>query len=305
MCKENADFFFCVEQILAPFLSLLLFSSIFSTIARSNNHMRKDSKRDISQLLSEWPFQAGTINARIISGADGLPHVQVRLDLGILQMHADGRPDGLRPQGAPSWLEWHEHKIEQSEFEEAAEKSGEPVREQRKSDVQLSPEECRMLRDEAAQYYQRYVACLALEDFDRVVRDTTRNLRVLNLCAKYAQQESDKAVLEQFRAYITMIRARALASQMIKDNELKAAVLILDDAIEAIRKMGGDASRAEIDASNEVQMLQNMRDALVPRLPVSLKAELKARLQRALETENYELAAILRDELKQLPEERG
>jgi hypothetical protein len=128
---------------------------------------------------------------------------------------------------------------------------------------------------------------------------------VLNLCAKYAQQESDKAVLEQFRAYITMIRARALASQMIKDNELKAAVLILDDAIEAIRKMGGDASRAEIDASNEVQMLQNMRDALVPRLPVSLKAELKARLQRALETENYELAAILRDELKQLPEERG
>lgn len=267
--------------------------------------MRKDSKRDISQLLTDWPFQTGTINARFIMGVDDQPRVQVRLDLGILQMHADGRPDGTRPQGFPSWLEFHEHRIEQAEFEEAAEKSSEAVREQRKIDPQLSPEDCRVLRDEAAQFYQRYVACLALEDFDRVVRDTTRNLRVLNLCAKHAQQENDKAVLEQFRAYIMMIRARAIASQMIKGNELKAAVLVLDDALESIKKNTGDASRGDADASNEVQMLQNMRDALVPRLPVSLRAELKARLQRALETENYELAAILRDELKQLPDERG
>jgi hypothetical protein len=271
--------------------------------------MAQDSSKDISDLLSDWPFEPGTINARIIVGDDGSPRVQVRLDLGILQMHADGRPDGTRPQGFASWLEYHEHRIEGMAEEDEGEKAGEavrePSREGAKGDVQLSPEECRVLRDEAAQFYQRYVACLALEDFDRVVRDTTRNLRVLGLCAKHASQEADRVVLEQFRAYITMIRARALASQMIQDNELKAAVLVLDDALETIRKNAGDAPRSEIDASNEVQILQNMRDALVPRLPVSLKAELKARLQRALETENYELAAILRDELKQLPEERG
>jgi protein-arginine kinase activator protein McsA len=39
---------------------------------------------------------------------------------------------------------------------------------------------------------------------------------------------------------------------------------------------------------------------LEAKLPISQKAELKQRLQRAIETENYELAAILRDELKQL-----
>jgi hypothetical protein len=267
--------------------------------------MAKNSSKDISQLLHEWPFEPGMIHARLIVGDDGTHLVQVRLDLGILQMHADGRPDGTRPMGFASWLEFHEHRMEQPGEEEEAEKAGEAVREPGKSEVQLSPEECRMLRDEAAQFYQRYVACLAMEDFDRVVRDTTRNLRVLSLCAKHAVQESDRMVLEQFRAYITMIRARALASKMIADNELKAAVLILDDALEAIRKNAGDTPRSEVDASNEVQILQNMRDALVPRLPVSLKAELKARLQRALEKENYELAAILRDELKQLPEERG
>jgi protein-arginine kinase activator protein McsA len=36
---------------------------------------------------------------------------------------------------------------------------------------------------------------------------------------------------------------------------------------------------------------------------MSQKAELRQRLQKALETENYELAAILRDELKNLKEE--
>ena len=45
-----------------------------------------------------------------------------------------------------------------------------------------------------------------------------------------------------------------------------------------------------------------MREALVPKLPVSQRAELRARLDEALMQENYELAAILRDELRMLPE---
>ncbi len=45
-----------------------------------------------------------------------------------------------------------------------------------------------------------------------------------------------------------------------------------------------------------------MRDALVPKLPVSQKSELHERLARALEQENYELAAILRDEIRLLKE---
>ncbi|MFN9976994.1 MAG: UvrB/UvrC motif-containing protein [Phycisphaerae bacterium] len=43
-----------------------------------------------------------------------------------------------------------------------------------------------------------------------------------------------------------------------------------------------------------------MRESLVPKLPVSQQSELRARLASAIESENYELAAILRDELKML-----
>ena len=47
-------------------------------------------------------------------------------------------------------------------------------------------------------------------------------------------------------------------------------------------------------------MLEGMRDVLQPQLPISLRHDLEQRLLGALASENYELAAILRDELRQL-----
>lgn len=261
-------------------------------------------KRDITNLLKEWPYEPGKVNARLVAGNDGLPRVQVRLDLGLLQMFADGRPDGERPFGYESLLEYFEDKLDLNQPKAEDEAAGAGPAESAPAPAEalsLSPEDCRGIREEAAQYYQRYVACLVLEDFDRVIRDTTRNLRALDLCAKHAQTEQDRAMLEQFRPYITMMRARALASQAIRDNELKAAVLALDEALDALRRYFADQGRPQMfEQSNEVTMLRGMREALVPKLPISQEAELRQRLHRALETENYELAAILRDELKQI-----
>ena len=60
--------------------------------------------RDLSAFLNAWPFVQGTISARRIKGRDGLPKVQLRVDLGVLQMEATGRPDGKQPLGHPTWL---------------------------------------------------------------------------------------------------------------------------------------------------------------------------------------------------------
>lgn len=249
----------------------------------------------------------------MITDNQGEQKVQVRVDLGILQMNADGRPDGEQPFSYPSLLEYFEDKADGVEdpreggprgtrsSSSSSKEAENPEPANAAEELQLSPEDCRSLREEAAQYYQRYVACLALEEFDRVVRDTTRNLRVLDLCAKYAVEDQDKQVLEQFRPYIIMVRARALASQAIKENELKAGVLALDEALEQIKKSYEHTGRSkQYEKSEEVRMLRSMREALMPKLPISQKEELKQRLQRALDTENYELAAILRDELKHL-----
>ena len=243
---------------------------------------------DISKILDQWPYEPGKINVRLIEGEDGEPRIQLRLDLGIMQMRTSGRPDGLRPEGYESLLEFQEARQD----EHAAEQGG-------PAGFVLDEEACRGLREEAVQYYHRYVCLMVLEDYDGVVRDTTRNLRVLDLCSKFAQTESDRNVLEQFRPYITMMRARALASQALKDNEPKAAIHAIDQGLEALRQYFVESDQADqFEESNEVQVLRSFRDQLTPKLPVSQGAELKERLQQAIAQENYELAAILRDELK-------
>lgn len=247
---------------------------------------------DLSRLLREWPFEPGKLNVRLVTGEDGESRIQVRLDLGILQMHTEGRPDGQKPFGFDSLLEYHEAR-----FDEAAATGGGPAQERAK----LSEEECEELRSEAVQFYHRYMALLVLEDYEGVIRDTTRNLRVLDLCAEHAEAESDREALEQFRPYITMMRAQAMARQALKDNEPKAALNAIDDALESLKQYFSEAGEPDLfEQSGEVQMLRGMREALVPKLPVSQKTELKARLSRAIEQENYELAAILRDELRML-----
>lgn len=250
--------------------------------------------KDLSRLLSDWPYEPGKLTVRLIDGDDGEPRIQVRLDLGVLQMFVDGRPDGTRPFGYPSLLEYFETKLDHAV---------EPTADESQPKFSLSEDDCEALRAEAVQYYHRYMALMVLEDFEAVVRDTTRNLRVLDLCAAHAETEADREALEQFRPYITMMRARALASQALKDSEPKAAILAIDEGLEALRKCFADAGEPDLfEQSGEVQMLRGMRDSLVPKLPVSQKTELKARLARAIEQENYELAAILRNELRLLNE---
>lgn len=255
--------------------------------------------RDISKILQEWPYEPGTLNVRLIDGADGEARIQIRLDLGVLQLHTIGRPDGLHPHGYQSVLEYLEARADGIEPDPATDEPTEPEQ------FSLSEDECRQLREEAAQYYHRYMALLALEDYQGVVRDTTRNLRVIDLCAKHAESDSDRHELEPYRAYILMICARARAGRSVKLNEPKAALLAIDEGIGALQKhFEADGHPEMFDESNEVQMLRGMREALVPRLPVSQKMELRQRMRAAVEQENYELAAILRDELRQLRDDR-
>ena len=67
---------------------------------------------DISHILSDWPFKPGEVTARRIVGADGQEKIQVRLDLGLLQMEASGRPDGQRPHGHESLLAYYEYLLQ-------------------------------------------------------------------------------------------------------------------------------------------------------------------------------------------------
>jgi UvrB/UvrC motif-containing protein len=262
-------------------------------------------ERDITKLLEEWPFTPGQISVRLIEGQDHEPRIQVRLDLGLLQMKVDGRPDGQRPHDCDSFLEYQENQLQQIAQSGSPETSiSAEIEEDEEADTQLrflDADDCRQLREEAQQYYHRYIALLVLEDFESVARDTSRNLRVLDFFRDHAIDEDDQLAMEGHRPYVMMMRARALASHAVKHEENKAAINAIDDGLESLRLYYKSTDQEDLfDEAGEVEMLREMRDGLIPKLPVSQKAELRQRLEAAIVSENFELAAILRDELRML-----
>jgi len=257
---------------------------------------------DLTNLLRDWPYEPGQLAVRVIEGDDGRSKIQIRLDLGLLQLEMEGRPDGLRPHGYESLLEYYEDRLDQEGSAEAeSDDDGEEQGGGEAVGLTLDENDCRALREEAVQYYHRYVALFVLDEYEGVLRDTSRNLRVLDLCAAHAQREEDRTVLEQFRPYILMMRARALAGLAMRDNETKAAIMALEDGVEQIRAYFESIGEPEaFETCNEVELLRGLKESLAPKLPVSQHSELRDRLRQAIEQENYELAAILRDELKMI-----
>src|SRR5439155_13153974 len=131
---------------------------------------------DLRRFLKDWPYDPDH-DARIIRGEDGREILQVRLPLGIEQYEMEGRPDGERPHGMETALEFFLQRLEQ------AKAAG------READFELKPKECGELFNEGTLYYFRYVRLFQLRDWARTVRDTTRNLRVFDFVRRYARRE--------------------------------------------------------------------------------------------------------------------
>jgi hypothetical protein len=164
------------------------------------------------------------------------------------------------------------------------------------ADAVIDPDLAARLRHEAVQVHQRYVAMLALERYEDVVRDTARNIRLFDLCRRHAADPADQTVLEQFRPQVVATRARAAALHALRSARVADARRLLDEAVEEIRRSIPEGTAEP----PECAMLEGMRDVLQPKLPVSQRHELERRIRSAIAAENYELAAILRDELRQL-----
>lgn len=52
---------------------------------------------DISPAMEGWEYRPDKVTARKIKGRNAKDKIQMRIELGLLQMEAEGRPDGKRP----------------------------------------------------------------------------------------------------------------------------------------------------------------------------------------------------------------
>lgn len=245
-------------------------------------------ENDLRTIIDGWQYEPGKISVRKIVGSDGHEKIQTRVDMGILQFEPDGRPDGVRPYGRRSLLEYFEWRRD-----EHVKRHGDD------DGFTISAEACRELRHEAHQYYQRYLSYFVLEEFDAVTRDAEHNLRTIDLCGAYAEDEYDQEALEPQRAYVVMMHARARTYNALADSRYRDALEALAEGIAELEQIGALPENEYLsepdDSRTEIQVLHTLRDEVYQKMPANSSLRLQRELDRAIEREQYERAARLRD----------
>jgi hypothetical protein len=244
---------------------------------------------DLDPLLHKWPYEPGTIQVRTVQGIDGKTKLQLRLDLGILQMESDGRPDGQTPFGCESLLEHYEKLA--ARFE----------RENRGPSFKLNSDDCLKLQQEGIQYYHRYLAFFQLQNFNAVIRDTQRNLKLFDFVARYAEKSELANMFQHFRPYVLMMLTRARGMMALHDNDYPRAIKHIEWGVQEIKGFLQEHYPPELLEQNaELAFLQNWMQEVTEERPLTPKEKLHQQMLDAVEKEDYERAARLRDALKEL-----
>ncbi len=244
--------------------------------------------RDLALILDSWDFDSKGPNVRRILGLDGSEKIQTRLDLGVLQMEPQGRPDGKTPHGCDTLLDYYHQRMNGYDplltYEE---------------ELALNRDECNELKQEALQYYHRYQSVFLLGDYRQVLSDTDHNLRLFDLVKEFARDPEDRLSLEPFRPHVLMMQARARACLLLEEQEFDSALELVEEGVEEIEEFFRSVDRDDlIESSREIEFLRDWGENIQSRRPLSHEEKLRRELETAVEAENYERAAELRDELR-------
>jgi hypothetical protein len=246
---------------------------------------------DITDILVSWEFDPDN-QVRVIQANDGREVLQIRQPLGIEQYELDGRPDGKTYEGKECYLDVLKEKLQDYEAASGTDEG-----------FQVSHEQFQQLQNEGIIYYYRYLVLFQIGDFERTARDTEHNLELCDLVDKYAENEDDKKEILQYRPYI--LRMFAIAKAMISlHQQLKAAAKeILESAIAEIENMPNiDTPAFQFERIRSLKYLRSTLKQVLEQ-KVSPLEKLKTELEAAVEEENYELAAELRDKIRTLNKE--
>ena len=248
--------------------------------------------KDISRLVSGWGYDPNEVRARWIQADDGTRKIQLRLDLGVFQMETSGRPDGARPRGFSSLLDYY-------------------IEAEMRAPGQILPdkldfEACAELQQEAMQYYYRIMAGHALGDFESVVRDCDHNLDLIDIVSEYALDDEVAWQFMQLYPYMRMMLARAQVELALARQEYGPAGQTAREAIQDLEKFYAEnyepanEDGTPVPPAPELVALRELVEQVERRRPRSEAETLREELARAVELENYEKAAFLRDQLKTL-----
>jgi hypothetical protein len=236
-------------------------------------------RRDIDRILKEWSYEPGEISARIVRGSDGRDVVQMRVEMGVLQLESTGRPDGERPHGAETYFDY---------LRGIADRDADAF--------ELNPQQCLEADREFMQFYHRRVCWLALREFGHATTDADHTLALMDFVRKYSPNEEWTLSHEQYRPFVMFHRVQASTLARLEESGPDEALTELDRGLKQFQELYKDIEAEEqFEDDDLVQRLHELRETV--RAQYEIKPTLTEQMAKAVAAEKYELAAKLRDEI--------
>jgi hypothetical protein len=238
---------------------------------------------DIDFVLRGWDFKPGVVQARMVQARDGRQLIQMRVDLGVLQLETQGRPDGSQPHGHDSYLSY-------------CREQGQLAQRQGKR-FALSEEQCQEADREFLQFYHRRICWLALRQYGRAMADANHTLAFMDFVAQHSPSEEYTQAHEQYRGFVIFQRTQAAAALQVEKENPEAAVDEIRQGLDELRRFfAGYEMEEQMDDDGMVQHLRKVEASL--RNEYNIGATLQEQLEQAVAAEDYEKAAEIRDQLK-------
>jgi hypothetical protein len=145
------------------------------------------------------------------------------------------------------------------------------------------------------------VRLFQLQDWTRTIRDTTRNLRVFDFVHRYAEREEDQQYLEKWRPYILRINATAVAMLALEKGAYDKASRVINEATETIELLNGfEDETFQYERERSLVTLREFGEQIQKNRPISELEKLEHQLRHAIQQQEFERAAQLRDRIREL-----
>ena len=211
----------------------------------------------------------------------------MRVDMGLLQMETDLRPDGLHPHGAETYFDY---------LVGEAVRTGERFR--------LTKEQCAEADREFVQYYHRRICWLSLREYRRAALDADHSLAFMDFVREHSPDEEWTLSHEQYRPFVLFHRVQATALAILEEKGAASAIREINVGLDEFRALFARYDAAEQFSDDElVRRLEQMRESV--RTKYEVGQTLEEQLAAAVRAEDYELAASLRDRLRSRPAVAG
>ena len=236
------------------------------------------NEQNIDELLKHWPFDPFSINVRMLELRQRQV-LQMRVDMGVLQLETEGRPDGMTPHGASTYFEFLKAK--------SAEESG----------FMLDDQNCLEIDREFVQFYHRRVCWLQLKKFNNAVSDADHTLALMDFCKHHSEDEEWTRNHEQYRPFVIFHRTQAAALSWLEGEgeiDTDQAIQEVKDGLERLRSLFVEYDAEEQYEEDElVVRLIEFREGVRDTYDIGLTTQ--EELEKAIADEDYERAAELRD----------